>query len=744
MKSNVFVLVVLALLAGCGEDLGGQATHVDPHAVGVGRGAGSLTKARGPGTVSIANAPDLGTLLAYQRKAPTIRTDAYTLFPVSLSEAHAFASTLSGELTLAAPDGQPIHVRFARHEEYPDGNWSWIGHVEGGDPGREAIITFGERAVFGSIPRSDGSTLRLTTQAGQVYVMTIDPRNFKTTRRKAGPDAMATPASNGFIAASAQALAAAATAAVGTNVTADAAATATNTIDLVIGYTNGYAAGFGSQSVTVTRLQNLVATANVALSNSNVAAQVRLVGVVQVTYTDSTDNGAALNALTGVSDSGWPAAIPAALQPLRSARETYGADLVSLVRKFDESENDGCGVAWLNGMNGAAIASVNAAYGYSVVSDGTDRGMDGRTYYCEDHSLAHELAHNMGSQHDVDNAGGSQGRYPYSYGLKTDSTAGNFYTVMAYGDSGQISYNVFSNPNVNICGGRACGVSDQADNARSLNQTVSLVAAFRGTIVPLPSIGYQGQIEGAGGKCLDVTGGGTSNGSRLQVWACNGLRQQLWDFTNAKASFVSAETARVVDVAGYGTSNGSRLQLWDGIGGANQAWKFTNMQLVGWNGKVIDVPDGSSANGTRLRMYDNLSGANQSWSFDPRTGAVIGIGGKCLDVVGVSSANGAGLQLWECTGGINQKWSIGTGGQLMGIGGKCLDVVNGSTGNGAALQIWDCNALPQQRWMLRGEIRSVSSNRCLDDSGAGNANGAAVQIWDCLGTPNQRWSYSSR
>lgn len=414
------------------------------------------------------------------------------LFPVSMSEAHAVAATLSGELTLEAPDGTPLRVRYARHEEYPDGNWSWIGRVEGGDPGREAIITFGEQAVFGSIPQADGSTLRLTTQAGQVYAMTIDPRNFKTTRRKGGPDAMAAPAALDPFAASATSLAASATATTASQakVTAGATASATNTIDVVLGYTNGYAAGLGGQSAAVTRLQNLIATANAALSNSNVAAQVRLVGTVQVTYTDSNDNGAALNALTGISDSGAPVTIPAALKPLRDARETYGADLVSLVRKFDESENDGCGVAWLNGAGGVAITSSDAAYAYSVVSDGTDRGSDGKTYYCEDHTLAHEMAHNMGSQHDVDNAGGMQGRYPYSYGLKASSTAGNFYTVMAYGDSGQTSYNVFSNPNVTICGGRACGVAGQTDNARSLNLTIPLVSKFRPTIVGSDSVPY--------------------------------------------------------------------------------------------------------------------------------------------------------------------------------------------------------------------------------------------------------------
>jgi hypothetical protein len=31
-------------------------------------------------------------------------------------------------------------------------------------------------------------------------------------------------------------------------------------------------------------------------------------------------------------------------------------------------------------------------------------------------------------------------------------------------------------------------------------------------------------------KCLDVGGGGTHNGARLQIWSCNGTPAQLWEF----------------------------------------------------------------------------------------------------------------------------------------------------------------------------------------------------------------------
>jgi hypothetical protein len=101
--------------------------------------------------------------------------------------------------------------------------------------------------------------------------------------------------------------------------------------------------------------------------------------------------------------------------------------------------------------------------------------------------MIHELAHNMGSQHDRESAKGSDGdldpddygAFTYSFGFKTGASAGNFYTVMAYGENGQTDYRVFSNPRITICGGRACGTTTYEDNARSLNQIAPVIAKFR-------------------------------------------------------------------------------------------------------------------------------------------------------------------------------------------------------------------------------------------------------------------------
>src|SRR5690606_19045743 len=186
---------------------------------------------------------------------------------------------------------------------------------------------------------------------------------------------------------------------------------------------------------------------------------------MQVNYADTGSNENALFQVTG-SNGSSPVTVPASLQPLRAARETYGADLVVLVRRFRDPDHEGCGIAWLLGADQQPIGEGHKPFGYSAISDSNGMGAPDNGHFCLDETLIHEVGHNMGSQHDDANARDGQGnlqygRYPYSFGYKTGAGNGNFYTVMAYGDAGQTGYRIFSNPQSTFCGGRACGVAGE-------------------------------------------------------------------------------------------------------------------------------------------------------------------------------------------------------------------------------------------------------------------------------------------
>lgn len=124
----------------------------------------------------------------------------------------------------------------------------------------------------------------------------------------------------------------------------------------------------------------------------------------------------------------------------------------------------------------------------------------------------------------------------------------------------------------------------------------------------------EGAITGIGGKCVDVSGGNTADGTQIQMWTCNRTAAQRWTVhTDDRVRALG----KCMDVSGSGTADGTKVQLWHCNGTGAQEW----------------VPQADGA----LK--------------DPQSG-------KCLDASGESSADGTRLHLWTCHGGSNQKWLL--------------------------------------------------------------------------------------
>ncbi|MFI9844712.1 RICIN domain-containing protein [Nonomuraea sp. NPDC051941] len=129
-----------------------------------------------------------------------------------------------------------------------------------------------------------------------------------------------------------------------------------------------------------------------------------------------------------------------------------------------------------------------------------------------------------------------------------------------------------------------------------------------------PASGSGGRITGIGGKCVDVAGAATANGTAVQLYDCNNTAAQSW--------------------------------TWNADGSVRAL------------GKCMDITDGATANGAKVQLYDCNGTGAQRWTYDSGTGRIVNPqSGRCLDATGASSANGTRLQIWDCAGSANQTWT---------------------------------------------------------------------------------------
>ncbi|MFE2040938.1 ricin-type beta-trefoil lectin domain protein [Streptomyces sp. NPDC059477] len=134
-----------------------------------------------------------------------------------------------------------------------------------------------------------------------------------------------------------------------------------------------------------------------------------------------------------------------------------------------------------------------------------------------------------------------------------------------------------------------------------------------GLLTASPARAATGTITGLAGKCLDVAGASSADGTPVQLYDCNGTAAQQW--TTGTDGTVRA-LGKCLDVTGNSTANGATVQLWTCTGGANQRWTVTAARDL----------------------------------INPQAN-------KCLDVTGNNPANGTRAQIWSCTGAANQKWT---------------------------------------------------------------------------------------
>jgi hypothetical protein len=123
---------------------------------------------------------------------------------------------------------------------------------------------------------------------------------------------------------------------------------------------------------------------------------------------------------------------------------------------------------------------------------------------------------------------------------------------------------------------------------------------------------------------------------------------------------VGGQSGRCIDVPGSTTNNGTQLQLQDCAAGANnQRWTYTSgKQLQVYGNKCLDANGRGTTNGTQVIIWDCNGQTNQQWNVNTN-GTITGVQSSlCLDANGAGTANGTKIILWSCNGGTNQQWAL--------------------------------------------------------------------------------------
>ena len=118
---------------------------------------------------------------------------------------------------------------------------------------------------------------------------------------------------------------------------------------------------------------------------------------------------------------------------------------------------------------------------------------------------------------------------------------------------------------------------------------------------------------------------------------------------------VGAQSGRCIDVPNASHTNGTRVQLYDCNGQTNQAWTLTSSkQLTVYGSMCLDAA--GSGNASAVQIYSCNGQANQQWNVNAN-GTITGVqSGRCLDVWG--TGNGQQVQIYDCNGQANQRFAL--------------------------------------------------------------------------------------
>ncbi|MGM0564762.1 MAG: ricin-type beta-trefoil lectin domain protein [Pseudomonadota bacterium] len=121
-------------------------------------------------------------------------------------------------------------------------------------------------------------------------------------------------------------------------------------------------------------------------------------------------------------------------------------------------------------------------------------------------------------------------------------------------------------------------------------------------------------VDQRAGKCLDVAGANTGNGTNVQLYQCNGSNAQRWFYNLTSGELSSAlNGGKCLDIDGGNISEGTNLQLWDCHGGSAQQFEFDGNRLKPSADNSLAVDAFGTGNSTNVGLWNDNGQSNQQW-----------------------------------------------------------------------------------------------------------------------------------
>lgn len=378
----------------------------------------------------------------------------------------------SSPLTLSLFDGKQIEIEVERFDHTASGGQLFIGHAAG-YPLSDIIFTWQDNIGAGTINLGH-EIYRLRHVENGVHVFEQLPPQYLQAGDPITPnDLELEPHSTAHIAAVPHIE-------IGDVTQPDQAVS----IDVLVLYTQSAEQVMGGVEGTQNTIDLAITESNTGFQQSGINIKFDLVHSQKVDYSESQNNFSKILGELKNSNDG-------VLDDIHALRDQYGADVVTLIVNRPLL----CGKTYQNNGTSADFSS----HAFSVLHHSCATG-----YY----SFAHEIGHNMGSQHNRSSSS-QPGAFNYSHGYQ--DPANRFRTIMAYNcPLTCLRVNHWSNPNVQYQNlgptGQHAHSADGADNHLSLTQMAPSVAKFRDRqLAPNQpaEIGFQAMGEAAENQLVD-------------------------------------------------------------------------------------------------------------------------------------------------------------------------------------------------------------------------------------------------